>query len=183
MYTGGYIKTGPAGIEGGYTAGPGSMTDVAPADPWRDYFFTNHPGKWIGDERAEAEYARIYGEEALQQAKYFGVAAENIDPAAVGGTILGDLAGQRTVYDLNTGDVAVEVNPETAGRGADMLEPVGPPTPAPKVQIPSAGPEPVPDYTVPDDYYEVPEVTVPARPPTEIPWWLIAAGAALLILK
>lgn len=191
MYEGGYIKTGATGIAGGYTAGPGAMTEVDPLDEWRAYFFTNDAGKWMYNERAQQEYARIYGEDALADVLDFGVVAENISPVAVGGTLIGGKTVQREVYDINTGDVAVEVNEDVGGRGAQTATPVGPPTPAPdtKVVVPTAGPTPVVTKTGPATDAEDAVTAGPSGPstamPTEIPWTLVAlaAGAFLLLRK
>lgn len=207
MYRGLAGSSSAAGVFGAYSATPGQPTSGWSAE--RDYFLSqSNTLAWIDDPRWASEFAKLYGAGALQIAANQGIVPENFDPVAVGGTILNNQATQRTVYFMDTGEVAFPVHekvydwtlPDTPvvlppqGTGdkpiAAPYVPTGvtPVNPVPVPMQPAPGPTPAPKPT-PFTPTTAPKITVTdtnggAASVDPMIWYLLAGlGIYTLAMK
>jgi hypothetical protein len=83
----------PFGIFYRPTIAASAPVSDAPIDPWRDYFSSHVPGRYMYDADAMAQFERIYGAQAAAILRHFGTAPESSDPNFVSTDM------QRAFYD------------------------------------------------------------------------------------
>jgi hypothetical protein len=77
------IVSTPIGVFDMSTKGPNKYVSLTGISEMRTYFMTHQPADWMYNEKARAEFAKIYGEKALVTLDWDGTVPENNDPVWV----------------------------------------------------------------------------------------------------